>query len=208
MVCAPGRVDAAPPKAFFETAPAPSVSAPRFSSKRERFVTIHPEMLDSLSPSQFHPGHRPQIRLNLFDDADYTLEMDRQEIRPHGHTVFAGHLRGIPGSVGVITHRKGMMTGLFYVPGKGLFKIVPGPQGTHRVIEVDTEKASACGDDGAHPELSDPKVAADLPQEGMPGLIPLNYPAGCPNALAPTVVNLAVVYTPAALAVMGSAQAM
>ncbi len=190
---------------IFDNAARPPAFPSDPRAKRDRFVRMHTEMLDAIKPRDFRPGFRPQIHLNLFDDADYTMVMERQENRPKGRAVFSGHLQGIPGSMAVLTHQKGLVTGLVFVPGQGTFKILPAPNGTHRIIEVDMDKGT-CGDDPSHPDLADPKVAADIPQEGMPNLIPLNYPAGCTFALNPTVVNLAVVYTPAALSVMGSTE--
>ncbi len=192
----------------FEEAPRPATYRAESFVKRDRFVKFHKEFLESIHPERFHPGAQPQLHMNLFDDADYTLVLGHAEKRPHGRTVYTGQFKEVTGSMGVVTHADGIMTGIFFIPGKGTFKILPAGNGLHRIMEVDEEKGLQCGLDGSHPGLSDSRLAAGFPQEGMPWLIPLNYPAGCHYALNPTVLNLAVVYTPAALGVMGSAQAM
>ena len=175
--------------------------------KRDRFVKIHEEGFQSLHPRNFKPGTRPSLRVNLFDDADYNLLADRSEIRHGGRTVVTGHLEGVPGSLAAVSHSQGIVTGIFYIPGRGTFKILPASNGLHRVLEVDEDRFK-CGMDGSHPNPSDPRTAAEIPQEGMPSLIPLNYPSGCSYSVNPTVINLAVLYTPSALSYVGSVETM
>lgn len=193
--------------AFFDNAVAPAHGPKESFVKRQRYVTFHPELLESAHPGRFNPTSKPHLRLNLFDDVDLSMVVDRPETRPHGRTVYSGHVDKMPGSMAVLTNGKGIVTGLFYIPGKGLYKVLPSGNGTHRVIEVDMDRA-VCGDDGTHPDLADPKMAADIPQEGMPNLIPNNYPAGCTFATNPTVLPIGVIYTPSALATIGSVSAM
>lgn len=176
--------------------------------KRERSVQLQTYLLKSIHPGNFQSGKRPSLRLNLFDDVDLTLVSQRAELRPGGRVVVTGTFEGIPGGLGVLTYQQGIATGIFYVPGKGMFKLLPAPNGTHRVREVDEDQGFGCALDPAQPIPSDPKLQASLPQEGLPYLIPNNYPAGCANALNPTVVDLMVLYTPAALSVIGSVPAM
>lgn len=198
---------AAEKPALFESAPAPNQPRESFV-KRDRFVKFHKEYLENLRPEQFSARFRPQVRLNLFDDVDVTLTLDHSEKRPHGHTVFSGHFEGMGRSLAVLTHHDGILTGMFFIPGKGTFKILPAGQGLHRIMEVDEDRGGTCGLDGSPNEPTDPRLAADFPQQGMPWMIPNNYPQGCAYGFSPTVVNLAVVYTPAALADVGDAEAM
>ena len=191
-----------------EESPRPVDALTLPSVKRDRFVKVHEEQFESLHPRNFKPGIRPSLRVNLFDDVDYNLVAERSEIRAGGRMVVTGHLEGVPGSLAVLSHSKGMVTGILYVPGRGTFKILPAANGLHRVLEMDSEKGFSCAMDPKLPPTSDPRMQASLPQEGMPYLIPPNYPGGCNYALNPTVVDLLVVYTPPALAHMGSAQAM
>ena len=194
--------------ALFQDAPPPASFKSESFVKRGRYVQFNTASLEAIQPGNFGPAGRPQLRLNLFEDVDLTFGLERAEKRPQGRTVYTGHFPEAPGSIGVLTHDHGRLTGIFFIPGKGTFKITPAGNGLHRITEVDEDKGAACGLDGSGPELSDPKLAADMPQAGMPWQIPNDYPQGCAYGSAPTVVNLAVVYTPAALKVIGNAQDM
>lgn len=195
---------------MFEETTCPVSFQSQISVKRDRFVKMHEEQLQPIHPEQFKPGSKPALRLNLFDDADYTFVLDKPQVRPKERMVFTGHMEGIAGSMGVLTHSHGTITGIFYIPGQGTFKILPAPNGLHRITETDGSKGLPCGVDDSGQNLIQPAgpMAASFPQEGVPPFVPLNDPPGCDASQNPTVVDLAVVYTSSALATMGNTQAM
>jgi hypothetical protein len=193
---------------FFQDATPPDSFPTQPFAKRTRFVHFNVNSQDLPGPDTTGPSAHRYLRMNLFNDVDLTLALEHTEQRPKGRMVYSGHFLEVPGSMGVLTHDHGNLTGIFFVPGKGTFRISPLGKGLHRVIEVDEDKGIVCGVDGSHPELVDTKLAADIPQEGMPWMVPNNYPAGCAFGSVPTVVNLAVIYTPSSLKVIGTAQDM
>ena len=114
---------------LIEESPRPANATSMPSVKRDRFVKIHEEQFESLHPRNFKPGVRPSLRVNLFDDADYNLIATHSAIRNGGRIVVTGHLEGVPGSLAVLSHSTGVVTGILFIPGKGTFKILPSSNG-------------------------------------------------------------------------------
>ncbi|HUO58340.1 MAG TPA: Ig-like domain-containing protein, partial [bacterium] len=194
------------PAAFEKVSRSPTFQTDS-TAVRERFVRWKGGL--PLANHAFRPGSKSSIRLNLFDDADYTFALDQVQQRPHGRRAFIGHFKEESGSIGVLTENHGIVSGIFYVLGQGTFKVYSAGNGIHHVVQVN-EDGFLCGLTRGHAvSFVDATLQASIPQEGMPSLIPNLYPAGCTFAVNPTVLNLAMVYTPAALAATGgSVEAM
>ncbi len=180
-------------QALFAEAPSPSVSAPASAGVvRSRAVRVRLGRLPGATARDALLGRRPprghRLALNLFDDVLVRARMTRSE--RHGQAfVWVGKIEGEPLGDVVLTAYDGVLTGSATWPG-GAYRItVEG--GTTVVQELDH---SQFPEDGCFKEV--PEGALDLAAEAVT------------QAEDGSLIDVLVVYTPAARAATGSTSAM
>lgn len=131
---------------------------------------------------------RPRLIFDLFDEVSMTIELrDANVISPNRFTVH-GVIPRVVGSSAIFSVRHDAVHGVVTVPHVGVFEIRHDGDGVHRVVELDPVQMPSCGV-GGDQVISLPNGAAAAQQtEGG----------------EPVVIDVMVVYTPAALAEAGS----
>jgi hypothetical protein len=137
-----------------------------------------------LYETELSPG-RGLIRLNLFDDADFSGVLDRIEENASGSTTFTGHLEGVPLGNFILVTRDLMMVGTVKMPG-AYYRIGYLQDGIHAIYEMN---------EGAIPLELEPILS---PSASHPG--PQNSPAADDGS----VIDVLVVYTEQAQANVGA----
>jgi hypothetical protein len=127
------------------------------------------------------------VRLNLFDDAFFTAYADRIEWRGEDRYTWFGSLEGIEGSQVILAVEDGDMAGNIVCPGR-FFEVRSLGNGLHAVYEIDQ---------AGFPDESDA-----LPVETGPGSQGGGVPG--PGGDDGSVIDVLVVYTPAAAASSGN----
>ncbi len=159
---------------------------------RKHYVQILEPLLDNL-PGRFqHPGWKPEVKLNLFDDLKLDWTVNRIRVRPGGGWVLWGSLTGDPGGQVVMAYRHGVLQSDAWVTGKGKFEIRYLGNGIHRVSEMDPQPdCTFAGDEIPSNSL----ISGWTAPQGVPGNYPQAIQSGCPNSLPLKVSQMMVLYT-------------
>jgi len=183
--------------ALFDEQPGPSkLTVGPSRSQRHRFVRFDATRISGIR-SRFHrSGYDPNIDLNLFSDVGGRLIVDRPEFRRDGGVVLTGSMRGYSGSSVILAYREGTLSGRIDVPGVGMYLVQPAGDGLHEITE-------ALPPEGMRADDVVPQPLAGMAQEGFPFMVPLNFPIGCTVGASPTVIDVMILYTPAALTQAG-----
>jgi peptidyl-Asp metalloendopeptidase len=140
-------------------------------------------------------GVGDRLRLNLFDDASFSLTV--ADVAPYagrGHT-WSGTLDGVDLGYAVLAAHDGALVGHVIMPG-AVYRIGYAPDGTQVVEEIDQ---AALPLEGHAVEPPAPAVGEDLPADGeVPGVA----------ADAAVLIDVMVLYTAAARAAAGGTAAM
>ena len=156
-------------------------------AKRARLAPLNSSALSSSFP---------RVRLNLFDDATYTARIRTKESTDPAR-VYSGDIESVPGSRVILAERNGVVAGDVLIPGRGCFRISFGSDGLHSIVEVGATKEAFCSL-SKKPE----DTASRLGAEEAP--IP---PPAAPESAQP-VVDIMVLYSPAARGAVGGTDAM
>ena len=160
------------------------------------------------------PGYKPSFRLNLFDDADYSLVFDRVRTTGPNRMVLWGRVEGKPGSYALFATKGDVTAAHVFVPGEGTYQVRYAGNGKHWVTQ-DGKEGFQCLTGEGTPVSSPPAGALASPPgqggallsppPGYPAWIPQTYAPPCNYAGNPTVLDLLVVYTPYAVSLVGQA---
>jgi hypothetical protein len=135
-----------------------------------------------------------RYRIDLFPDTRLVAERERIVVQGRRQTVWAGHLENEPHSEVILAMRRGVLSGMLRRENGELFRIDYAGKGRHRVRQLDPDRVPA----HSHPLRA---AAAGSRRPAAAALAPDN-----PAPLS--VVDLMVVYTPAAKARAGGATAI
>jgi fibronectin type 3 domain-containing protein len=127
-----------------------------------------------------HPGALAQARLSVrLPGMGSVVAQRKRNVESLGRVTWVGEFDGMPGSMVALTERNGIVAG-FLDDGDRIFELMPGPDGTHRIYEID---------DDALPEFGHPSAPEEL-GDSSGGSAP-------PTAAASIVQDILIVYTPA-----------
>jgi hypothetical protein len=138
-----------------------------------------------------HAGEWPAtVLLNVFDDAAYTAVMDRREQAPRGVT-WVGHVPGRPGSTVTLIRVGDSVAGSIIMPG-AVYSIRTVQPGIQEISEVDQSRLPSEAEPRAAPSSVRPSAATEA--DAAPALD------------GPPIIDLMVLYTPAARVAAGGAE--
>ena len=130
------------------------------------------------------------LQLNLFDDASYRAVLDRIDPSASGF-VWVGHVVGVEMSTVTLATEDGVMTGIVLMP-EAAYEIRFAGGGLHSVVQIDQS---------AFPPEAEP-------QEVPPASATPDAGVGSPQADDASVIDVMVLYTPAAAAAVGGTSAI
>jgi hypothetical protein len=173
-----------------EAAP-PQGNRPDRTVLRSRTVSVTLAGLPDATSADQRPDSQPVVRLDLFDDVSIVAVFERFDPNPAG-TTWVGHVAGIDHSNVTLVYGDGRLTGSVMAPD-ATYTIRPAPDGPgatglHIVAEIDQA--------GFRPE--GPMVDIVLPEVAADGL------GTEVQADSADLIDVLVVYTPAAVAWAGS----
>jgi len=129
------------------------------------------------------------LTLELFPDTTFQLSLRQQASPSDGSYAWSGPLSADTPGEYTLLYREGMLAGSIYAGPRGTFSIVPGPQGTARIIQFAEPALPECGN-----------AWAELPK-------PVRVPPLMPDAPARrddgSIIDLMVVYTPEVVRLQG-----
>jgi len=180
-----------------------NVSRPAPGVKRSRHIRLAPDLLRS-ADSPFHRPSpralaRPSSRLtiNAFPDAALEAIVERTDYQGADRFVAKGTVRNVPGSLALFAANNGSLAATLFVPGKGIYKILPVSDGLHEILEVDPDSIPPCG-----PELvphTEPAAnQGDSIPDPNPSVPPLPGDPIPPVSGDYNTIDVMVVYTAAA----------
>jgi hypothetical protein len=193
----PGEAQELPQKLFVE--PAASIGAavqpvpPPFA--RTQLLRLSAAVAARLQGAVTNPPAR--VLLNLFSDEQHAAVIDRCEVLEPDRVVCRGQVEGWPGSQVVLALNGSALAGSVFVPGRGSFQIQHAGNGWQRVGQLDERQVPPCGVQ-AEPRTSSAQALVPLNDAQSDELSPINPPAGPSPASSNVVIDLLVVYTPAA----------
>jgi len=200
----PGPAQAGPPDLFAPAAPGARKAPKRQLGPailRSRRVSVNLALLTRAAPQQ-------QMTLNFMGEKAYTAVVEEVAARSPRRATMRGRLAGIEGSSFLIVRCEDAVAGVFRFAGSPrLYQLRPGGDGAHLVSEVDTSRypPEACF---ASLPVGGP-AAGPLPGGAIQGAAPVADAPGGGEASAPacgplpTVLDVMLVYTPAARQAMG-----
>ncbi len=112
--------------------------------KRKRLVTINPSWLIAAESSARNLQPGSTVRLRLFNDADFTLVVDRVKFRSKKRFVVKGHLLGIKDSIVLLAFVDHTLAASIHVPGRDKFMIGFAGHGHHWIWESDGRYGFTC----------------------------------------------------------------
>lgn len=197
LACGPGAAQGLPEKLFLE--PPAGVEATK-PPPVPPFARVQAVRLNPAAAAQFQgaAGAPPwRVLLNLFSNEQHTALIERREMPEPGRVVCRGRVEGQPGSQVIFALCRGALAGSVFIPGHGNFQIQDAGAGIQRVGQVDVQRVPPCGVRTGSKESSD---GIESPQSVAGPATPstADSPLSPPPAPGETVVDLLVVYTPAA----------
>jgi hypothetical protein len=190
------------------------------SIKRSRHVQTKLNLLDKQKTpliNQLPPGFAPDVPplltpsniqedpivLNLFGDVTLRAIKDRLEIRSGNRYSWFGHVEGVKESQVILVVEEGNLAGSVLVSGKN-YQIRPTGGGDHAIYEVDESAYPPHAypkeiEMGNNPTVSSPQ--ASLSTNLFTNTTTVTTAACCDNG---TIIDVMVVYTPAAATASGN----
>jgi len=183
MTCGQARIGAqlVPGSDLFLDAPAADGPASTATALRERFVRPRFDLFEADTSRELSTRRDRQLVLNLFPDTVFTATLDRVTIESLEAFVWLGDLEGPVAGTVTIAVRADVMAGEIRTP-TALYEIRFVGDGTHVVRQVDPATFP--------PELEPRQVSLDL--------LDFDRAASQPLADDGSLINVMVVYTPAA----------
>ncbi|MGI9309818.1 MAG: reprolysin-like metallopeptidase [Gammaproteobacteria bacterium] len=185
VIAAPTAVHAAQPAALIKGEPKRIQSRPFVKSSTEVGIDLSGPRLG-----------RSAINLKLPDGRTLKLMNKRHKNRRNGDALWVGHVADTADSEVILTVRKGKLAGHIRA-GSETWRIRPGKKQQHVIELVDESALPACG--------TGPEQQISLGSSEQSPVVPLAVATAVGN---PVVVQIITVYTPAARAVAGDADAI
>jgi hypothetical protein len=176
-------------------APQPERTFPE--EKRSRIAEVDPAM--AANSGALLSGSMRFV-FNLFDDVRLVAEMDRSESPEAGRFTLNGRLAGVPGSYFILAYNQGALSATVYHPTLGFYEIEATGGTLGKISEFDPKRLPPVLHGMAFPHGAPHHVMTD---SSMP---PMIMPKRA--AAADPVMDILVLYTPAALAGAGGETAM
>jgi hypothetical protein len=157
---------------------------------RARAAKINAPLLHDPASPLHHPSpaalKNPSSRLalSLYGDRQVTAVIENTEYKPGGRFIAHGVVEGVPGSRVAFSVDGDVVAGTVFVPGQDATQISYLGDGVHQIADLDQELGTACGAVLAPDQSGDATAIVHAP-----------ITAGT----APTVVDVAVLYTTAAM---------
>ncbi len=152
---------------------------------RSRIVDIRADLLTVES-------NHDVLILNMFEDVELTAVLDRIEENPSGSLTWTGFIdEADKGSVTIVVNPDGVMAGSIILPG-GVYKIRYAGAGAHALIEVDESQL---------PPDAEPIPIYNSGSEENDGGVATEADSGA-------IIDVLVVYTPAARSAQGGTSAI
>ena len=167
--------------------PAPRSLAQDASVVRSRDVEVRVAQLSSAAAR----SAGATLELNLFPDATFRATLDRVDTSASGF-VWVGHIADVPMSSVTLAVEGTTVYGVVLLPGGG-YLVKPGGDGISTIVEIDQS---------VFPPEAEPLVPSASVERDAPGLDPKME--GDDGLL----IDVLVLYTPAAAAAVGGATAM
>ncbi len=157
---------------------------------RARAARINAQLLHDPASPLHHPSpaalKNPSSRLSisLYGDRQVTAVIEHTEYKPGGRFLAHGVVEGVPGSRVAFSVDGDVLAGTVFVPGQDATQISYLGDGVHQIADLDQELGTACGAVLAPDQSGDATAIIHAP-----------ITAGT----TPTVVDVAVLYTTAAM---------
>jgi peptidyl-Asp metalloendopeptidase len=140
-----------------------------------------------------------RFTFNLFDDAQFTAEVERVELHEPGRFTLNGTLSGAEGSYFVLSFNQGAISVTVFHPSRGMFEIEPTGDLVAKISEFDAARM---------PKVNHGAIFTNgEPHHVMPDIQPA-LPAGLGKVAATAVMDIMIVYTAAAVTGAGGEIAM
>jgi hypothetical protein len=176
-------------------------------------VSLNPRLLGAVSSPLHRPSPRALARptsrltLNLFPDTQFEAIIEQTEYREPTRFVARGVMKDLPGSLAIFAAEGDVLAATLFVPGRGIFKIQPTPEGGHQVIEVDPDTLPPCGPEMVVPAGGAGDAGDSIPEPNPPVVPPSGDPLP-PTAGDYNMIDVMVVYTAAARVGAGGTSAI
>ncbi|MBI5936104.1 MAG: DUF1080 domain-containing protein [Chloroflexi bacterium] len=157
---------------------------------RARYVTVNAAMLFGADGKQLGKGALPEIKLNIFENANYTGRVTRAWTDRWG-SYWTGKLNGVPGGYFFLTAVDGAFMA-HVASTKGVYEVAYTPEGMYRAIQIDQSKFVD------HDPAATFEASGAIPSEDALG----------PSADSGARIDILVAYTDDARAAAGSTAAM
>lgn len=157
---------------------------------RTQLLRLNPALAGALRGTT--PVAPLNLLLNLFSDEQHLVALSQIETPAPGRFVCRGRVTGRPDSLVILAIHDGAIAGSIFVPGRGHFQIQHTGNGWQRVAQVDPLRTPRCGVEN---HSFAPTSTGQVPTGGI------FQPADGPPTNS--VIDLLVVYTPAARAGAG-----
>jgi hypothetical protein len=166
------------------------------SSRPARLVRLNPTAISRLESSPATPLLR--LTLDLVNEASYEAVFERRELLQPGRVVCRGRVEGHPGSYVTLALSGGAVAGSVFIPARGMFRVQHAGNGVQRIVEVDGSRFLRCGVERESRTSSSESSSGDV----------FFGAASAPNAPTNAIVDLLIVYTPAARDGAGGTEGM
>lgn len=181
-------------------------SASLQGTKRSRIARFNSRLLQGESPAVFEPLSR--FVVNLFPDQQPRVQVQSVETPGAGRRVSHGRIEGLPESHWLLAEEAGTFSAAVFIPGHGSYTITSSGAGDYRINELDATQLGKCGVEADAVETIHNSPFRLSSVTGKTALLPGVGAQLDPTGSAVTILDVMVVYTPAALAGAGSEAAM
>ena len=173
-------------------------TTPAGAALRSRPVQVFPQVLSSLEV-----GTKPLLKLSLFSDVAFDATIESPGLLAPQTRAWYGRLAGVTGGRVTIVVDKGTLAASIHALDRGTFEIRPTGPGTYAVRELSDDRLS-CG--GVLNAAASDQMAANPSAKSL--AIGTAFVPPTPTCDDGQVIDLLVVYTPAAAAAAGGVAAI
>ncbi len=174
---------------FLDSTQASEQASPLYAAAegaQGNFVRLNPAAISRLSA--LAAATDLHLTLNIPGTEDYEIKVEHRELLETGRVVCRGRLEGYPGSYATLAVSGDAAAGSVFMPGRGMLQIQYAGDGWQRIMEVDGVKIAHCGVESGTPSFA---------PEFFPQHVSFQA-AGSPGSPTNAIIDLLVVYTPAA----------
>jgi len=182
---------------FFDDSLLSAASAPARSAQFRLNPIAVAQLLD------WHAGKSLRLNLDLPEARSVEAILNHFELIGAARVVCRGHVIGRPGSQVTLALSGDAAAGSVFVPAEGMFQIQYAGHGWQRVTAVDATHVPACG---VRTRELTPSSSTDIGRNSNTAAGPFIQAAGSPGEPTNAVIDLLIVYTPAARAGAGGVE--